>query len=141
MVPPGTGRATGGDTGGGDTPPMDVYRRLINRDLPWEERACTSKVQFVTRDEACSYLRSGRLTAGSRLRPYRCRFADHWHLGHGRRRHPAGGEAGPRPAPRDRAREEGPGWLAREWWSDRRRRHLRPARVDRSWRGAWASAA
>ena len=126
---------------------MDAYRRFINRELPREERSCTSKVQFVTRHEARSYLRGGRLTAGSPLRLYPCRFGEHWHLGHRRRRHASGGEcpaAGARVCARVCGRvaspDDGPGWMSREWWSDRRRRHLRPARADRPWREAWGAA-
>lgn len=119
---------------------MDVYRRLINRDLPWEERACTSKACFVTRDEARSYLRSGALTAGSAMKAYRCRFCRQWHLGHRPRRR--GGAAPVAPPPRRQVRREDGGatWITREWWADRSRRHLRPSRTDRAWRDAWAVA-
>ena len=120
---------------------MDAYRRVINRELPFEERSCSSKVQFVTRDEARSYLRSGRRTAGSALKAYRCRFGSHWHLGHHRSRHPSEGADEAAPTLRSAVRDDGNGWLSREWWSDRRRRHLRPACSDRSWRDAWAGTA
>jgi hypothetical protein len=47
---------------------MDAYRRFINRELPWEERSCTSKVQLVTRDEALSHRTDGHAPRGD-LRP------------------------------------------------------------------------
>ena len=59
----------------------DNYRHFVNRKLPFEERACTSKVPFVTREEARSLARHGRFQDG-RLVPYRCPIGDHWHLGH-----------------------------------------------------------
>jgi hypothetical protein len=120
--------------------PMDAYRRFINRELPWEERSCTSKAQFVTRDEARSYLRSGIRTSGSALRPYHCPMGCHWHLGHRRRRHNG---ADVDIAPRHRrgpAAGGGPDWLSRDWWSTRPLDHFRPARGDRSWREAWSAA-
>jgi len=61
------------------------YRTLINRNLPLEERGCTSKVTFSTRVEARSLARRGRRSDGQ-LDPYHCRYCDFWHLGH-RRRH------------------------------------------------------
>jgi hypothetical protein len=60
------------------------YRTLINRNLPYVERSCTSKVGFVTRGEARNRTRHGRSSTG-RLQSYHCRFCDLWHLGHGRR--------------------------------------------------------
>jgi hypothetical protein len=116
---------------------MDVYRRLVNRDLPREERACTSKIPFETRIEARAHARDDRRTDGS-LRPYRCPFRDHWHVGHKRRRPPTTssvGHAAPE-SPRDTGWSLD--WLWRDWWEDRRRRHLRPPRLDRPWREAWA---
>jgi len=61
------------------------YRRFINRDLPIEERACTSKARFLSRGEARSMVRHGRRCAArGDLRPYRCRSCGWWHLGHRR---------------------------------------------------------
>ena len=60
------------------------YRQFINRDLPLVERGCTSKALFITRAEAKSSSRRNRRDDGS-VRPYRCRYCDGWHLGHGRR--------------------------------------------------------
>ena len=60
------------------------YRMLINRDLPIEERACTSKVWFVTRTEARQVARHGRRSNG-RLESYHCRNCGYWHLGHAHR--------------------------------------------------------
>ncbi len=59
------------------------YRRFINRDLPIEEKACTSKARFLSRGEARALIRRGwgRGAAGG-LRPYRCRYCGWWHLGH-----------------------------------------------------------
>jgi len=62
------------------------YRLYINRDLPIQERACTSKAGFTTRAEARSMARHGR-HIGGRLAPYHCWFCDLWHLGHPRRAH------------------------------------------------------
>lgn len=63
------------------------YRQLINRDLPIEERGCTSKARFLSRAEARSITRHGRRSAADGgLRPYRCRFCEWWHLGHRRQR-------------------------------------------------------
>jgi hypothetical protein len=118
---------------------MDVYRRLVNRELPRRERACTSKVPFSTRPEARTVAHHGRRADGA-LQPYRCSYGDHWHLGHRPRRHrlpPVPVGAGPVDTriPAD----DGPAWLGREWWADRRRRHIRPRAGDRPWREAWAA--
>ncbi len=59
------------------------YRDLINRDLPFRERGCTSKTPFATRAEARAVVRHGRHGDGS-VKPYHCRWEDHWHLGHHR---------------------------------------------------------
>lgn len=116
---------------------MDAYRRFINRELPWEERSCTSKVQFVTRDEARSCLRGRHLDAGSALRPYRCHFGEHWHVGHRRRRHPGADVEADVPRHRqDPAAGGGPDWLSRDWWARQALHHFRPPRDDRSWRTA-----
>ena len=124
-----------------DRGPMDAYRRFINRELPWEERSCTSKAQFVTRDEARSYRRSGHRTAGSSLRAYHCPMGSHWHLGHRRRLHPGADQDDNRPlrGP-EPATGSGPDWLSRDWWSTRPLDHFRPARGDKSWREAWTAA-
>jgi hypothetical protein len=61
------------------------YHQFINRNLPSAERSCTSKTMYVSRGEAKSVARQGRLQDGS-LRPYRCRFCPGWHLGHRRKR-------------------------------------------------------
>jgi hypothetical protein len=65
--------------------PLVDYRQLVNRDLPPQERGCTSKAVYVSRREAMSRVRHGR-SVGSGLHPYRCQWCDGWHLGH-RRRH------------------------------------------------------
>ena len=57
------------------------YRTFINRDLPFVERGCTSKVAFVSRREARSISNHGRRQDGS-LAPYHCRYCGSWHLGH-----------------------------------------------------------
>lgn len=138
-VPGRTARASRGGTGRPHHPVMDVYRRLINRDLPRQERACTSKVPFATRVEARALAHGGRRANGA-LQPYRCPYGEHWHLGHRPRRHgrplpPRGAdEAGPQ-----RLTDDGLAWLGREWWADRRRRHLRPRSDDHPWREAWAA--
>ena len=119
---------------------MDVYRRLINRDLPWDERTCTSKVPIGTRTEARSLARDGRRRDGS-LCPYHCHLEEHWHLGHRPPRRPR--SRGNDEAPRRRrlpASPSGPDWLSREWWSTRSLRHFRPPRGDLAWREAWAAA-
>jgi hypothetical protein len=74
------------------------YRRLINRQLPFEERTCGSKVRFDTRAQARQLANDGRRSDG-RLRPYQCPFGSHWHLGHAHRRRstaPASGSDGRR---------------------------------------------
>lgn len=70
-----------------DHPAMPVtdYRQLVSRDLPLQERACTSKVVFVSRRDALSRARHGRMGYVG-LRPYRCEWCDGWHLGHRRGR-------------------------------------------------------
>ena len=65
--------------------PVLDYRQFVNRDVPIQERACTSKVAFVSRREALSRCRHGRM-GYSGLKPYRCEWCDGWHLGHRRRR-------------------------------------------------------
>jgi hypothetical protein len=60
-----------------------VYRELIDRQVPFEERACLSKVRYSSRREARSLVRHGRRQDGT-LEPYRCQFCGEWHLGHGR---------------------------------------------------------
>ena len=119
---------------------VDVYRRLVNRDLPWVERTCTSKVPIGTRTEARAQARDGRRSDGS-LRPYHCHLEEHWHLAHRRHWHPSM-NVDDITAPRRRrpAVPVGPDWLSREWWSTRPLRHFRPPRSDRSWREAWATA-
>ena len=62
------------------------YRQFINRDLPPQERGCTSKAVYLTRREAVSSTRRGHGTDGA-LHPYRCRYCDGWHLGHRRHGH------------------------------------------------------
>jgi hypothetical protein len=62
------------------------YRQFINRNLPMQERGCTSKAVYVSRREAQSLLRHGRHGYAG-LKPYRCRWCDGWHLGHARRTH------------------------------------------------------
>ncbi len=62
------------------------YRQFVNRNLPLQDRGCTSKAMFVSRREAQSLLRKGR-HGSSGLKPYRCRWCDGWHLGHSRRAH------------------------------------------------------
>jgi hypothetical protein len=58
---------------------------MVNRSMPFIERSCLSKALFISQREARSVVRHGRHQDGS-VQPYRCRFADHWHLGHRRRR-------------------------------------------------------
>jgi hypothetical protein len=65
---------------------INDYHLFINRDLPPLERGCTSKVWFASQAEARSVSRTWRHASGS-LRPYHCRFADHWHVGHRRHAH------------------------------------------------------
>ena len=60
------------------------YRTLINRDLPAEERGCTSKSVFTSRREATQVGRHGHHASGQ-LEAYHCRWCDLWHLGHRRR--------------------------------------------------------
>ena len=60
-----------------------VYRELIDRQVPFEERACLSKVRYASRREARTLSRHGRRQDGT-LEPYRCRFCGEWHLGHSR---------------------------------------------------------
>jgi hypothetical protein len=66
-------------------PARDDYRSMINRCLPLRERACLSKSAFGSRSEARAVARGGRSSTGQ-LRPYRCPFEDHWHVGHRSRR-------------------------------------------------------
>jgi hypothetical protein len=61
------------------------YRLYVNRDLPRFERGCASKVPYGTRGEA-KVANRGRRHDGT-LKPYHCRFFDHWHLGHPHHRH------------------------------------------------------
>lgn len=68
----------------------DLYRLLINRQLPMRDRACESKAVYLTRREAGSYVRNGR-RQDDQLKPYRCRFCARWHLGHRHRERLAGG--------------------------------------------------
>lgn len=65
--------------------PVTDYRELINRDLPMQERGCTSKAVFVSRREAQARVRHGRASAGA-LHSYHCAWCGGWHLGHRRRR-------------------------------------------------------
>jgi hypothetical protein len=60
------------------------YRQFINRNLPMQERGCTSKAVYLSRREARSLVRHGR-RGHAGLHPYRCRFCGSWHLGHARR--------------------------------------------------------
>ncbi|HEX6475067.1 MAG TPA: hypothetical protein VF114_08300 [Candidatus Limnocylindria bacterium] len=62
------------------------YRQYINRNLPVQERGCTSKAVYVSRREAKSIARHGRRGYAG-LHPYRCRWCDGWHLGHRRGPH------------------------------------------------------
>jgi len=62
------------------------YRLLVNRRLPLLEQACRSKAWFLTRDEAKASVRRGRRRPDGSIKPYRCPFEDHWHLGHRARR-------------------------------------------------------
>jgi hypothetical protein len=57
------------------------YRQFINRNLPMQDRGCTSKAVYVSRREAQGLVRR-RGFAG--LKPYRCHWCDGWHLGHAR---------------------------------------------------------
>jgi len=63
--------------------PAVDYRLFINRDLPMRDRGCGSKVAYGSRREARALQRRGRAGYVG-LRPYRCRFCGHWHLGHHR---------------------------------------------------------
>jgi hypothetical protein len=102
---------------------MDMYRMFINRDLPWPERACSSKVPYETRHEALGVARDARRTDGS-LRPYHCRLGDHWHLGHRRRlTFTAAGTAHGRGERRGAVVELD--WLDLEWWEGTTLGHLR----------------
>ena len=80
-------RDSGGVTTARDDLRMPVldYRQLVNRELPLQERACTSKVAFLSRRDALSRCRHGRM-GYSGLKPYRCDWCGDWHLGHRRRR-------------------------------------------------------
>ncbi|HJW21517.1 MAG TPA: hypothetical protein VJ506_03720 [Candidatus Limnocylindrales bacterium] len=60
------------------------YRLLINRDLPFMQRGCSSKVGFVSRREARTAVRRGR-HGNPQLDPYHCRWCGLWHLGHAHR--------------------------------------------------------
>ncbi len=62
------------------------YRQFINRNLPLQDRGCTSKAVFISRREAQSLLRNSR-HGSTGLKPYRCRWCEGWHLGHPRRAH------------------------------------------------------
>jgi hypothetical protein len=62
------------------------YRQFINRNLPMQERGCTSKAVYLSRGEAKSLVRNGRRGYAG-LKPYRCRWCSGWHLGHPRRAH------------------------------------------------------
>jgi hypothetical protein len=62
------------------------YRRFINRQLPLQERGCSSKAVYVSRGEARSIARHGR-NGYAGLHPYRCQWCSGWHLGHARRTH------------------------------------------------------
>jgi hypothetical protein len=57
------------------------YRTLINRELPYVERSCTSKIWYESRGEARNAARHGRRSNG-RLHPYHCQICHQWHLGH-----------------------------------------------------------
>ena len=70
-------------TGAQDRAMTVDYHQFINRDLPPRERGCTSKAMFLSRREARSISRQPWASSG--LKPYRCRWCDGWHLGHGRR--------------------------------------------------------
>ena len=58
---------------------MKGYTSFVNRDLPLREKGCTSKIPYVSRREATTTTRRQES-----VKPYRCRFADHWHVGHPR---------------------------------------------------------
>lgn len=118
---------------------MDAYRHLINRDLPWEERTCTSKVPYLTRAEARSVARDGRRSSSSALRPYHCPLGDHWHLAHRRASRARPGDPLPRLRRATARLVESAPWLAREWWAARGVRRLRPLAGERPWREAWAA--
>jgi hypothetical protein len=62
------------------------YRQFINRNLPMQERGCTSKAVYLSRREAKSLVRNGRRGYAG-LKPYRCRWCSGWHLGHATRAH------------------------------------------------------
>jgi hypothetical protein len=60
---------------------VTTYRQFINRDLPPLERGCKTKVPYFSRREAIHQARRSRSADGS-LKPYRCHYYEHWHLGH-----------------------------------------------------------
>ena len=60
------------------------YRQFINRDLPIQDRGCTSKALYLSRREASNFVRRRGFSG---LRPYRCWFCSGWHLGHAKRAH------------------------------------------------------
>ena len=62
------------------------YRQFINRNLPLQDRGCSSKAVYVTRSEAKSLVRHGRRGYAG-LKPYRCPWCEGWHLGHPKRTH------------------------------------------------------
>lgn len=63
---------------------MSDYRSLINRDLPHEERSCSSKAAYVSRREALATKQRSRFDSG--IKPYRCGYCENWHMGHNRSR-------------------------------------------------------
>ena len=58
---------------------MKGYASFINRDLPLREKACTSKIPYVSRREATTTTRRQES-----VKPYRCGSCGLWHVGHPR---------------------------------------------------------
>ena len=54
--------------------------------LPQYEAGCQGKEEHATESAAFAALKyyqtQGTLRTGDGLEPYKCRFGDHWHLGH-----------------------------------------------------------
>jgi hypothetical protein len=55
-----------------------------------QRRSCLGKRPYLSEAEAARTARDikkrGKMAAFTGLEPYKCRWCDHWHLGHGRKR-------------------------------------------------------
>ena len=58
---------------------MKQYLSFINRDLPLREKACLSKIPYVSRREAVTTTRRQES-----VKPYHCWSCGLWHVGHQR---------------------------------------------------------